>query len=90
MDAKEMREVGLLNELTSEEGLYGRAEEMARTLIEHAPLTLHTAKQALNSVLRHWAPKATHEHVVRTYMSEDFKEGVEAFLAKRKPRWRGR
>jgi len=90
MDAKEMRDVGLLNELTTEDGLYARAEEMAKTLMQHAPITLRTAKQALNSVLRHWAPKATHEHVVQAYMSEDFKEGVDAFLAKRKPRWRGR
>src|SRR5262252_9591200 len=90
MDAKEMRDVGLLNELTTEASLYARAEEMAKTLMQHAPITLRTAKQALDSVLRHWAPKATHDHVVQAYMSEDFKEGVDAFLAKRKPRWRGK
>jgi enoyl-CoA hydratase/carnithine racemase len=27
--------------------------------------------------------------IVKAYMSRDFKEGVEAFLAKRPPRWRG-
>ncbi len=90
MDAEEMRAVGLLNEVTSEDGLYARAEEMARTLMQHAPITLRTAKQALNAILRHWAPEARSDHVVQAYMSDDFKEGVEAFLSKRKPRWRGK
>ena len=90
LDAQEMKEIGLLSEVTSEDGLYARAAEIAQTLIAHAPLTLETAKQSLNGVLRHWAPKGSSDHVVRAYMSEDFQEGVEAFLAKRKPNWRGR
>ncbi len=90
MDAQEMKAVGLLNEVTTEENLYSRAGEVARTLMEHAPITLRSAKRALNAILRHWAPEASSEHVVQAYMSQDFKEGVDAFLAKRKPRWRGR
>jgi len=91
MDSQEMRSAGLLNEVTSEEGLYTRAVEMARTLLEHAPLTLRAAKEALNRVVRHWAPPGGgDEFVVRNYMSADFREGVESFLAKRKPRWTGK
>ncbi len=90
MDADEMRDVGLLNEVTREDNLYARAEDVARTLIEHAPITLSTAKRELNAILRHWAPKKSSDHVVQAYMSEDFQEGVEAFLSKRKPRWRGK
>src|SRR3954464_6309435 len=91
MDAQEMKAAGLLNEITSEDGLYARAEEMARTLLEHAPLTLRAAKEALNRFVRHQAPPGGGDaFVVRNYMSADFKEGVEAFLAKRKPRWTGR
>jgi enoyl-CoA hydratase/carnithine racemase len=91
MDAQEMKAAGLLNEITGEHALYVRAEEVARTLLEHAPLTLRAAKEALNRVVRHWAPPGGgDDFVVRNYMSADFKEGVEAFLAKRKPRWSGR
>jgi len=87
MDAEEMKSIGLLNELTSEENLYARAEAMARTLIEHAPVTLRTTKQVLNRILRHWQPPSDSAHVIEAYTSGDFREGVEAFLSKRKPRW---
>jgi enoyl-CoA hydratase/carnithine racemase len=90
MGAEEMRAAGLLNEITSEDGLHQRAEEMARTLLEHAPITIRSAKQALNRVVRHWAPQSAPEIITQAYMSEDFKEGMESFLAKRKPRWKGR
>ena len=90
LDAAELKAIGLLGEVTTEEGLYTRAEELAQTLIAHAPITLQTAKQVLNRFLRHQAPPVSSEHVVRAYMSEDFQEGVESFLAKRKPRWKGR
>ena len=92
MDAPEMRAVGLLNEVVATEGeVFGRAEQMARTLMEHAPLTLQAAKEALNRVVRHWTPPGDgRDFVVRNYMSADFKEGIEAFLGKRKPRWTGR
>jgi enoyl-CoA hydratase len=90
MDAEEMRAAGLLSEITTEEGLYARAEEVAHLVASHAPLTLRSAKRALNTVLRHWNPGGGHEIVEECYMSQDFREGVDAFLGKRKPRWRGR
>ena len=91
MDAQEMLAAGLLNEVTAEDDLYSRAADLARTLLEHAPLTLRAAKEALNRVVRHWAPPGGgDDFVVRNYTSADFREGVEAFLAKRKPRWTGK
>ncbi len=90
MDAEEMRAIGLLNEVTTEENLYVRAEEVARLVASHAPLTIRSAKRSLNAILRHWNPGGGHDSVKECYMSEDFREGIEAFLGKRKPRWRGR
>ena len=53
----------------------------------HAPLTLAATKQAL---LRLRPPMETGEDlVVMCYRSRDFQEGMEAFLAKRPPVWRG-
>jgi enoyl-CoA hydratase len=90
MDAEEMKAIGLLNEITGENEVYARAEAMARKLMEHAPITLRTTKQVLNQVLRGWAAEGNSDHVVEAYTSQDFKEGIEAFLGKRKPDWRGK
>ncbi len=89
MDATEMKAIGLLNEVAPEDQLYVEAEKMARGLLEHAPITLQTCKQELARVLRSWAPPRDEEHVLRAYLSKDFKEGIESFLGKRKPGWRG-
>jgi len=90
MDAEEMRAILLHDPATTESDLYQRAEEVARTVAAHAPLTVRTAKQELNRIVRHWAPAGNRDHVVQAYMSEDFREGIDSFLAKRKPRWRGK
>jgi enoyl-CoA hydratase len=89
-DAEEMRAIGLLNEIAPEDGLYSRAEQIARVLLDHAPLTLSATKQALNAFLRRAQPPGGEDFVVRNYTSEDFREGMESFLGKRKPRWKGR
>jgi enoyl-CoA hydratase/carnithine racemase len=52
-------------------------------------LTLRGTKEALSAIVRHWNPGGGDSLVVRSYTSSDFQEGVESFLAKRKPRWRG-
>ena len=53
----------------------------------HAPLTLRATKEAL---LRLRPPLETGEDLVMIcYRSADFQEGMEAFLAKRPPQWRG-
>ena len=90
LDAEEMKAAGLLNEITAEDDVYVRAEAMAKKLMEHAPITLRTTKQVLNQVLRGWAAESNSDHVVEAYTSSDFKEGIEAFLGKRKPAWRGK
>jgi len=90
MDADEMRAAGLLNEIAPADALHARAEAMAKTLLEHAPITLRTCKRELVRVVRGWAPPDDEEHVIQAYMSDDFKEGIEAFLGKRRPRWQGK
>ena len=91
MEAPELLSIGLLTEVTpTEDELHPRAEALAQTLLRHAPITLRICKQALNAVLRHWTPDGAQRQVVEAYMSEDFQEGVESFLAKRPPQWKGR
>lgn len=90
--AEEALAIGLVNEVVAgEEALEPRALELATLVASHAPLTLQTTKEALLRIRdRMLPPDGGSDLVVRAYMSEDFKEGIEAFFAKRPARWRGR
>jgi enoyl-CoA hydratase/carnithine racemase len=82
--------IGLLNEVTAaEEGLHPRALELAQQVAAYAPLTLWATKEALRRINRNARPPEGSDIITTVYLSHDFKEGVEAFLAKRKPDWRG-
>jgi enoyl-CoA hydratase len=91
MDAQEMLAGGLISEVTAdEESLLPRAQSLAEEVASLAPLTLWATKEALRRVRDRLIPAgADADLIVAVYTSQDFKEGVEAFLAKRKPRWTG-
>jgi enoyl-CoA hydratase/carnithine racemase len=91
MDAQEMLACGLLSEVTpDEESLPARALSMAIEVASMAPLTLWATKEALRRVRDTLIPAdADSDLIVACYTSRDFKEGVESFLAKRKPVWTG-
>ncbi|HEX9578122.1 MAG TPA: enoyl-CoA hydratase/isomerase family protein [Myxococcales bacterium] len=90
-DAQEMKALGLLNEVVeSEEALAPRALEVARLVAEHAPLTMYATKVAMNRYIRALNPGKGSDLVTLCYTSRDFKEGVRAFLEKRKPQWTGK
>jgi enoyl-CoA hydratase len=67
-----------------------RAEEVTRNIAANAPLTMQAAKEAL----RRLQPRLTREEgedlILMCYMSEDFREGMDAFLTKRQPNWQGK
>jgi enoyl-CoA hydratase/carnithine racemase len=91
MDSAEMLACGMLAEVTKdEESLATRAQEIAEEVAANAPLTLWATKEALRRVRDRLIPEsADSDLIVACYTSRDFHEGVEAFLAKRKPTWTG-
>ena len=90
MGAEEALAVGLVSEvLPDEAALLDRATELADHLSGMAPLTLRATKEAMRRNREVLAAKDD-DLITMCYMSEDFKHGLEAFLAKRKPEWSGR
>jgi enoyl-CoA hydratase/carnithine racemase len=63
---------------------------MAAAIAELAPLTLRATKEGLRRLRVARTQVDDADLVELCYMSEDFREGLEAFLAKRKPQWKGR
>ncbi|MBB4002197.1 enoyl-CoA hydratase/isomerase family protein [Aurantimonas endophytica] len=91
LGAEEALSCGLVSEIIADHAaLIARAEELASLLAGHAPITLATTKEALRRLRVEGAGADDRDLVVKAYMSVDFKEGIEAFLGKRKPEWKGR
>ena len=81
---------GFLNEvLPSEDGLLERAAEIAETIAGNAPLTLRATKEAVRRLRGRLGDDADRDLILLCYLSQDFREGMEAFLGKRTPVWRG-
>jgi len=90
MGAEEARAAGLVSEVLADEAaLMSRAEELAGQLGQMAPLTLRATKEAMRRNRAAMAG-ADADLIEMCYMSEDFRHGMEAFLAKEKPQWKGR
>ena len=88
IEAEEGVSLGLLHEVVEDlPGLERRAFELARLVASHAPLTLRATKQALHRM----QPKPVEDEdlILMCYQSQDFREGMDAFLSKRRPQWTG-
>ncbi len=91
IEAEEALAKGLENELCEDQpALLKRGEELARLVAGMAPLTLQATKEALLRLRPKIAHGEGNDLVLMCYMSQDFREGMEAFLNKRKPAWQGR
>ncbi|MFC7539875.1 enoyl-CoA hydratase-related protein [Siccirubricoccus deserti] len=90
IEAEEAKAIGLVSELLPDHAaLQSRAEALARTIAGHAPLTLRATKEAMRR-LRLAARQVNGDDLVTMcFTSNDFRQGVEAFLAKRPMVWTG-
>ncbi|MFK4486943.1 enoyl-CoA hydratase/isomerase family protein [Bradyrhizobium sp. USDA 336] len=90
VDAAEAASVGLLGEVVEDiAALDKRADEVARLVASHAPLTLNATKQAVSRLQRRLTQDEGEDLILMCYTSQDFREGLDAFLNKRAPQWRG-
>jgi methylglutaconyl-CoA hydratase len=91
--AEEAARMGLINEVVAPEKLMTRARELAALLMENSSASLRATKQMLTDHARAELDArietAVHENAkIRT--TADFREGITAFLEKRRPVWTGK
>jgi methylglutaconyl-CoA hydratase len=93
IDAAEAFRLGLANEIVPPENLMARARDLANILSANSAASLLATKRLLHAFShaeldRQIAAAVDENARIRT--THDFREGVNAFLEKRKPNWTGR
>lgn len=89
MPADEARQAGFVMAVVAPDDLDARTEELCARLLRNAPITMRVTKEAILRILAAGIPDGT-DLIREAYGSEDFREGVAAFIAKRAPEWRNR
>lgn len=91
IEADEALRIGLVNEIVEDHAaVMERAHALARQIAGHAPLTMQVTKELLRRMRRRLPAVDDDDLIAKVYTSADFREGLDAFLAKRKPTWTGR
>jgi enoyl-CoA hydratase/3-hydroxyacyl-CoA dehydrogenase len=88
--AKEARAWGLADDLVPDEQLLDVAISWARKLGEQAPLAVEQVKQVSHRGDLDDGIEAEKQGFAKVFLSEDGREGISAFLEKRKPEWKGK
>lgn len=92
IDAQEAYRIGLVNRVLPLDQLMTVALETAGAICEAGPLAVRTAKQAMikgMSLGLEEGLRLEHMMTPTVVFSQDFEEGIRAFLEKRKPRFEG-
>src|SRR6202158_3723488 len=88
--ADEALKIGLVHEVVEDvTALQRRANELAQVIAGNAPLTLRATKEALRRLQQSLTREEGEDLILMCYMSRDFREGMDAFLNKRPPKWSG-
>lgn len=93
VDAERAQAIGLVNRVVAPDALDAEVDGLARLIASKSPAAIASGKQVfyqqLEMPLGQAYAFAGHE-IARDFFGEDGQEGVDAFLSKRAPRWKGR
>jgi enoyl-CoA hydratase len=92
LHAQEAHQFGLVNRVVPVEAYLEEALKLAEEIASRAPLAVRAAKRMINQVYEESLSAGLAEEKQEFYMlfsSQDQKEGMQAFIEKRKPEWKG-
>jgi len=90
INAKEAASIGLVNRVVKDEELMIAVEEMAQVIAQKAPIAVKMAKKLINEnqEIKEGLEKEI-DFFVQCFATQDRLEGINAFLEKRKPEFKG-
>ena len=87
----EASQLGLINSICEAGGVMDAARALAKTIVGNSPTSIRASKRVLNAVdsLGDWdkALELSYKEIVKLIQSKDTREGMTAFVEKRKPNW---
>ncbi len=91
MTAAELHAAGVVNRIAAAAEIDRAVVALAGEIVANAPLTIRSIKEMTRRILAKQRLPSDEERdlIELCYASDDFREGVAAFLAKRAPRWSG-
>jgi enoyl-CoA hydratase len=91
ISAEEALRWGLVNKVVPRDRLAEESEQLVRSIVANAPLTLRRYKEMVTKGWELPVQAALRLNVgPNPYLTEDREEGIRAYLEKRAPQWRGR
>ena len=93
LQAQEAYQFGLVNRVVPVETYLDEALKLAEEIASRAPLAVRAAKKMINQVYEESLSDGLAEEKQEFYnlfSSQDQKEGMQAFIEKRKPEWKGK
>jgi len=93
VDANEAHRIGLVNNVVPHDKLMEESVALAKKILEKGPVAIRLAKSSINKALETGLSAGLAyeiEAVSLTFSTEDKKEGLKAFIEKRKPEFKGK